>query len=69
MKRRPQKLSVPNAAPDLLGQARLLVKDVCRRYGIEYYETGAIQSYREIFQFMHDISAPLRAVEGEPAAP
>jgi fatty acid desaturase len=58
----------PNMPRNRLGEARLLVQDVCRRYGIEYYETGPIQSYKEIFQFMHDISAPLRAVESEAAA-
>ena len=43
-----------------LGKARPIIMDFCRRNGIAYYETGLVQSHREILQYLHQVSAPLR---------
>ncbi len=43
-----------------LGKARPIIMEFCRRSGIAYYETGLIQSHREILQYLHQVSAPLR---------
>ena len=43
-----------------LGKARPIIMDFCRRNGIAYYETGIIRSHREILQYLHEVSAPLR---------
>jgi fatty acid desaturase len=44
-----------------LGEASEIVRAMCQRYGIEYYETSWLQSYKEIINHMHAVSAPLRA--------
>ena len=43
-----------------LSKARPIIMDFCRRNGISYHETGLIQSHREILQYLHQVSAPLR---------
>ena len=50
----------PNMPRNRLGNARAIVRAFCRRYGIPYYETGVIRSQREILEFLHQVSAPLR---------
>lgn len=43
-----------------LSKARPIIMDFCRRNGISYHETGLIQSHREILEYLHHVSAPLR---------
>ncbi|HJZ48323.1 MAG TPA: acyl-CoA desaturase [Roseiflexaceae bacterium] len=51
----------PGIPRNRLRQAREIVRAMCQRCGIDYYETTSLQSYREIFNHMHAVSAPLRA--------
>ncbi len=51
----------PTLPRNKLGEARAIIKDWCRDHGISYYETGLIQSYKEILVSLHEVSAPLRA--------
>jgi len=44
-----------------LGKARQITKQFLIDRQIPYYETGVVQSYREILQYMHDVGANLRA--------
>ncbi len=44
-----------------LKKAQKIVEAYCREHDIAYYETSAVQSFREILTFLHDVSAPLRA--------
>jgi fatty acid desaturase len=44
-----------------LRQTQRIVKAFCCEHGIRYHETGFRQSYREIFQHLQRVSAPLRA--------
>lgn len=44
-----------------LRKAGAMVRAFCAEHGIPYYETSSWQSYREIFQHLHAVSAPLRA--------
>ena len=43
-----------------LRRARKIVKAFCEERSIAYYETSALQSYREILRDLHRVSAPLR---------
>ena len=43
-----------------LREAQQIVKGFCKEHSISYYETGMLQSYREILQCLHEVSAPLR---------
>jgi hypothetical protein len=43
-----------------LGEAQTIVKAFCHARSIPYYETGLLQSYRELLQNLHQVSAPLR---------
>lgn len=51
----------PSMPRNKLKEARLIVKSVCEKYDIPYHETGVIRSQKEILQFLHQESAPLRA--------
>lgn len=51
----------PTMPRNKLSEAQRIVKAFCEARGVPYYETGALQSYREILQFLHEVSAPLRA--------
>jgi hypothetical protein len=44
-----------------LKKAQRIVEAYCREREIAYYQTGVLQSFREILQFLHEVSAPLRA--------
>ena len=46
-----------------LRKAQPLVRMFCAERGISYYETGMIASFKEILQFLHKVSAPLREPE------
>lgn len=52
----------PTIPRNRLKEAQHVVKDFCQEYEIPYHETGFLQSYREIFQHLYEVSAPLRAV-------
>jgi fatty acid desaturase len=43
-----------------LRKAQKIVKVFCQERSISYYETGLFRSYKEIFQHLHAVSAPLR---------
>jgi len=50
----------PSMPRNNLGRAQKIVKAYCQEHDIAYYETSAFQSFREILQFLHEVSAPLR---------
>jgi hypothetical protein len=43
-----------------LKEGQQIVKAFCQEYNIPYHETGFLQSYREIFQHLNQVSTPLR---------
>lgn len=51
----------PTIPRNRLKEAQQLVKAFCREHDISYHETGFLQSYREIFQHLRQVSAPLRS--------
>ena len=51
----------PSMPRNRLKEAQKIVRPFCREHLISYYETGVIQSQREILQYLHHVSAPLRA--------
>ena len=50
----------PNMPRNNLKEAQKLAKAVCKEHSIPYHETGIVRSQKEIVQFMHQESAPLR---------
>jgi fatty acid desaturase len=50
----------PKIPRNKLGEAQTIIKAFCHAHSIPYYETGLLQSYREILQHLHQVSAPLR---------
>jgi fatty acid desaturase len=50
----------PSMPRNQLKKAQVIVKRFCLTHAIPYYETSWFQSYREIVQALHQISAPLR---------
>ena len=50
----------PSMPRHRLKEAQKIVRPFCRKHLISYYETGVIQSQREILQYLHHVSAPLR---------
>ncbi len=51
----------PSMPRNRLREAQRIVRPFCGEHSISYYETGVIQSQREILQYLHHVSAPLRA--------
>jgi fatty acid desaturase len=51
----------PSMPRNRLGEAQVIVREFCAERGIPYRESGAIESHKEILQFLHSVSAPLRA--------
>jgi fatty acid desaturase len=49
----------PTMPRNRLKQAQRLVKVFCQTHAISYHETSAFQSFYEIFQYLHQIGAPL----------
>ncbi len=43
-----------------LKEAQKIIRPFCGDHSISYYETGVVQSQREILQYLHHVSAPLR---------
>jgi fatty acid desaturase len=50
----------PSMSRNKLSEAQKIIKAFCQVHSIAYYETGVLQSYREILQYLHQVSAPLR---------
>src|SRR5581483_4634563 len=50
----------PTIPRNNLREAQQVVKAFCQEYDIPYHEAGFLQSYREIFQHLNQISASLR---------
>ena len=50
----------PGMARNKLRQAQQIVKTFCQTHSIPYYECSALQSYRDIFYYLHNIGALLR---------
>jgi fatty acid desaturase len=50
----------PKIPRNRLGEAQTIVKAFCDAHSLPYYETGLLQSYRELLQHLHQVSAPLR---------
>ena len=50
----------PNMPRNKLKEAQKVAKPFCKEHSISYYETGIIQSQKEILQYLHQESAPLR---------
>jgi fatty acid desaturase len=51
----------PTMPQNKLREARTIVMDFCQAHQIPYYETGFVQSQREILGHLHTVGAPLRA--------
>ncbi len=50
----------PVLARHQLAPVRKIVREFCGEHGLAYYETGVIQSLREVLSYLHRVSAPLR---------
>lgn len=50
----------PTMPRNNLRRAQRIVVEFCAQRGIPYYQTGLLQSYREILAHLHAVSAPLR---------
>ena len=50
----------PNMPRNKLREAQQVVVDFCQEHDISYHETSMFQSYIEILQSLHEMSAPLR---------
>jgi fatty acid desaturase len=50
----------PSMPRNKLKQAQTIVRAFCEERSIPYRESGALQSNREILQYLHQVSAPLR---------
>jgi fatty acid desaturase len=50
----------PSMPRNRLREAQVLIKAFCQANAIPYYETNALQSYRETLEALHAVSAPLR---------
>jgi fatty acid desaturase len=51
-----------------LGRCREIVRDFCTEHHIDYHEVGFFASYREVGQFLREVSAPVRRGLTDPAA-
>jgi fatty acid desaturase len=51
----------PTVPRSKLRQLQSIIKAFCAERNICYYEVSILRSYREILQYLHEISAPLRA--------
>jgi fatty acid desaturase len=58
----------PTVPRNNLRPLQALIKEFCAERNITYYETSVGNSYREILQYLHEVSAPLR-VPTTPAPP
>ena len=51
----------PSMPRNRLKEAQKIVRPFCGEHLVSYHETGVVQSQREILQYLHHVSAPLRA--------
>jgi fatty acid desaturase len=51
----------PSMPRNQLRKAQVIVRAFCNERGISYHESSALQSNREILQYLHEVGAPLRA--------
>ena len=54
----------PSMPRNNLRKAQPIVRAFCEERSIPYRETGALESNREILQYLHQVGAPLRASAG-----
>jgi len=50
----------PSMARNKLKEAQVIVRAFCEERSIPYRESGALESHKEILQYLHEVSAPLR---------
>ncbi len=50
----------PSMPRNNLKRAQKIIKEYCASHSISYYETGSIQSLKEILSYLHEVGAPLR---------
>ncbi|MCH7800907.1 MAG: fatty acid desaturase, partial [Chloroflexi bacterium] len=50
----------PNMPRNNLKEAQKIIRVFCEEHSISYHETGVVQSVKEILQYLHQESAPLR---------
>jgi len=50
----------PSMPRNKLKKAQTIVRAFCEERSIPYRESGALESNREILQFLHEVSAPAR---------
>lgn len=50
----------PSMARNKLREAQVIIRRFCNDRQINYYETGMLNSYLEILDYLHIVSAPLR---------
>ena len=50
----------PNMPRNKLKEAQKVAKAICKKHSVPYHETGIVQSQKEILQYLHQESAPLR---------
>ena len=53
----------PSMPRNNYGKANKIIKAFCRKNSIEHYETGVFQTYKEILQNFHQVTAILRKPE------
>jgi fatty acid desaturase len=51
----------PSMPRNNLKRAQQIVRAYCHAHAIPYRESSPLQSHREIFQYLHEVSAPLRS--------
>jgi len=56
----------PTTPRNKLGELQKIVRSYCQEHNIHYYETGMLQSYKEIFVFLHGVSAVVRKSRSAP---
>ena len=50
----------PGIPLNKLRKAQNIVRSYCESRNIDYYETGLLQCYKEVLQYLHRVGAPLR---------
>jgi fatty acid desaturase len=58
----------PSMPRNRLRESQAIVKEFCAERGVDYYETSILQSYREIFEYLDEISLVLRPGKAQAAA-
>jgi fatty acid desaturase len=56
----------PSMPRNRLREARKIVEPFCRAHGIPYAETGTLQSYHRILQYLNNVSLAVRGAETRP---